>query len=153
MPVNGGAQFIADALILPNGSRVAMNANSEMVTTRDVQGNGINGNAILKGAGIGGAGATAVSAIAFYPTSDAFFLVDLNIKNDVIRGFSNGDRIRKVVRLKPGRVSDRFWEPKHQLPSAPSWRCRTSHRSIGLILSLNRPESRQSYIEKLPEWV
>ena len=35
-----------------------------MVTTRDVQGNGINGNAILKGAGIGGAGATAVSAIA-----------------------------------------------------------------------------------------
>ena len=67
MPVNGGAQFIADALILPNGSRVAMNANSEMVTTRDVQGNGINGNAILKGAGIGGAGATAVSAIAFYP--------------------------------------------------------------------------------------
>ena len=64
VPVNGGAQFIADSLILQNGSRVAINANSEMVTTRDMQGNGINGNAILKGAGIGGAGATAVSAIA-----------------------------------------------------------------------------------------
>jgi hypothetical protein len=64
VPVNGGAQFIADTLILSNGSRVAINANSEVVTARDTQGNGINGNAILKGAGIGGAGATAVSAIA-----------------------------------------------------------------------------------------
>ena len=64
VPGNSGAQFIADTLVLPNGSRVAINASSEMVTTRDVQGNGINGNAILKGAGIGGAGATAVSAIA-----------------------------------------------------------------------------------------
>jgi len=64
VPVNGGAQFIADTLILSNGSRVAINANSEIVTTRNVQGNGINGNAILKGAGIGGAGATVVSAIA-----------------------------------------------------------------------------------------
>ncbi len=64
VPVDGGAQFIADTLILQNGSRVAMNASSETVTNRDMQGNGINGNAILKGAGIGGAGATAVSAIA-----------------------------------------------------------------------------------------
>jgi hypothetical protein len=64
VPVNGGAQFVGGTLVLPNGSRVAMNANSELITTKNVQGNGVNSSSILKGAGIGAGGATVVSAIA-----------------------------------------------------------------------------------------
>jgi hypothetical protein len=61
-PANGGAQFVADELILTDGSSVLINATSPIVATTERQ-RTTNGDAVWKGAAVGAAGATVVSGV------------------------------------------------------------------------------------------
>ncbi|MGQ9870903.1 hypothetical protein [Leptodesmis sp.] len=62
-PVGDGSQFVADTLILRNGSRLRLNAVSDVVTrTQEVQ-PGVNGDALIKGSAIGAGAATILSGV------------------------------------------------------------------------------------------
>jgi hypothetical protein len=61
-PVNGGAQFFADELILTDGTSMFIDATSPIVATAEQQ-RTTNGDAVWKGAAIGAAGATVVSGV------------------------------------------------------------------------------------------
>lgn len=58
-PVGDGAQFVAETLILPNGTRQSINARSDVITKRQEVQPGVNGDALIKGSAIG-AGASAI---------------------------------------------------------------------------------------------
>lgn len=62
-PVDGGSQFIAQDLILTNGTRLPIRASSRVITTRQEVRPGVNTDAILKGAAIGAGAATIISGI------------------------------------------------------------------------------------------
>ncbi|MDX2242790.1 MAG: hypothetical protein NW224_19095 [Leptolyngbyaceae cyanobacterium bins.302] len=58
-PVGEGSQFVADTLILPNGTRQSLSARSDVITKRQEVQPGVNGDALIKGSAIG-AGASAI---------------------------------------------------------------------------------------------
>lgn len=62
-PVGEGSQFVAETLILPNGSRQSISARSEVITTRQEVQPGVNGDALIKGAAIGAGAAAILSGI------------------------------------------------------------------------------------------
>ncbi|ERT07312.1 hypothetical protein M595_2711 [Lyngbya aestuarii BL J] len=62
-PASGGSQFIADEVILGNGRRYRLNANSQVVTRTETIRKGASAGDILKGAAIGAAAATAIAGI------------------------------------------------------------------------------------------
>ncbi len=62
-PVGEGSQFVAETLILPNGSRQPISARSEVITTRQEVQPGVNGDALIKGSAIGAGAATILSGI------------------------------------------------------------------------------------------
>jgi hypothetical protein len=60
-PVNGGAQFVAEELVLTNGTTLPINGRTSVIaTTQETRRGGDTGD-VLKGAAIGAAGATVVS--------------------------------------------------------------------------------------------
>lgn len=62
-PVGDGSQFVADTLVLRNGSRLRLDAVSDVVTrTQEVQ-PGVNGDALIKGSAIGAGAATILSGV------------------------------------------------------------------------------------------
>ena len=61
--VQGGAQFVAKELVLPNGTRSAISANSALVTRTEEITKGINIAKVLRNAALGAAAAAAVSAV------------------------------------------------------------------------------------------
>ncbi|WP_026098099.1 S-layer homology domain-containing protein [Kamptonema formosum] len=58
-----GAQFVAKELVLPNGVRVPISANSAGVTKTESITKGINAGKVLKNAALGAAAAAAIAAI------------------------------------------------------------------------------------------
>lgn len=58
-----GAQFYSKDLILPDGSRVALDASSQLVTTTETVRRGANAIEILAGTAVGAAAAAGVSAV------------------------------------------------------------------------------------------
>jgi hypothetical protein len=62
-PARGGSQFVARELILPEGSRLSINARSEVVTRREEVNKGTDLGSILQGAAMGAAAATVISLI------------------------------------------------------------------------------------------
>ncbi|MBD2040722.1 hypothetical protein [Microcoleus sp. FACHB-672] len=63
-PANGGSQFVAKELLMGRNSRpIPLNARSEVVTKTEKIDKGVSTGNILKGAAIGAAAATAISAI------------------------------------------------------------------------------------------
>lgn len=62
-PTNGGSQFVADSLVLTNGSQYYLNASSEVVTTTQEVTPGVDTGAVLKGAAIGAAAASVISGV------------------------------------------------------------------------------------------
>lgn len=63
VPAQGGSQFIADELILADGSRMALDASSDVVTTTEEVRPGADTGSILKGAAIGAGAATIISGV------------------------------------------------------------------------------------------
>jgi hypothetical protein len=63
-PAGDGSHFVADQLILPDGSIYSINANSQVVTRTETIKKGANTGDILKGAAIGAAAASVIAAIA-----------------------------------------------------------------------------------------
>lgn len=62
-PVSNGSQFVADTLVLQNGTRLRLDATSDVVTrTQEVQ-PGVNGDALIKGSVIGAGAATILSGV------------------------------------------------------------------------------------------
>jgi hypothetical protein len=62
-PTTDGAQFVAETLILPNGSRQVINARSQVITKREEVQPGVNGDALVKGAAIGAGAAAILSGV------------------------------------------------------------------------------------------
>ncbi|NJP10484.1 MAG: hypothetical protein HC866_14245 [Leptolyngbyaceae cyanobacterium RU_5_1] len=62
-PVGDGSQFVAETLVLPNGSRLAIDADSDVVTRRREVQPGVNGDALIKGSVIGAGAATILSGV------------------------------------------------------------------------------------------
>ncbi|HEY9704742.1 MAG TPA: S-layer homology domain-containing protein, partial [Allocoleopsis sp.] len=60
-PAEGGTQFIAKELILPNGQKLQINASSQVITKTEQINKGVKVTNILRDAGIGAAAAAAVS--------------------------------------------------------------------------------------------
>ena len=58
-PVGDGSQFVAETLILSNGTQQPINARSQVITKRQEVQPGVNGDALIKGSAIG-AGASAI---------------------------------------------------------------------------------------------
>lgn len=61
--VQGGAQFVAKELVLPNGTRSQISATSAVVTKTEEITKGINVGSVLKNAALGAAAAAAISAV------------------------------------------------------------------------------------------
>lgn len=62
-PVGDGSQFVAETLILPNGTRQPISARSEVITKRQEVQPGVNGDALIKGSAIGAGAATILSGL------------------------------------------------------------------------------------------
>ncbi len=62
-PVQDGSQFVAEELVLTNGSRYSLNASSDVVTTTQEVRPGIDTNSVLKGAAIGAGAAAILSGV------------------------------------------------------------------------------------------
>lgn len=62
-PANGGSQFVAKELVMSRSRRMSLNARSQVVTKTETIDKGVDTGNILKGAAIGAAAATAISAI------------------------------------------------------------------------------------------
>lgn len=62
-PVNGGSQFVAETLVLTNGTRLPLAARSEVIATRQEVQPGPNGDALIKGSAIGAGAATILSGV------------------------------------------------------------------------------------------
>lgn len=62
-PAGDGSQFVADTLVLRNGTRLKLDATSDVVNrTQEVQ-PGVNGDALIKGSAIGAGAATILSGV------------------------------------------------------------------------------------------
>lgn len=62
-PAGNGTQFVAEELILTNGTRYNLDATSQIVTRRETVRKGANAGSILKGAAIGGAAAAVLAEV------------------------------------------------------------------------------------------
>jgi len=62
-PMGDGSQFVAETLILPNGTRQSISARSEVITTRQEVQPGVNGDALIKGSAIGAGAAALLSGL------------------------------------------------------------------------------------------
>ncbi|MBF2028966.1 MAG: hypothetical protein IGS48_19765 [Oscillatoriales cyanobacterium C42_A2020_001] len=62
-PVGDGSQFVADTLILPDGTRSPLNARSDVISKRQEVQPGVNGDALIKGSAIGAGAAAILSGI------------------------------------------------------------------------------------------
>jgi hypothetical protein len=62
-PTNGGTQFVAEELILPDGSKYKINATSGVVTETETVSRDINVGKLVRNAAIGTAAAAAISAV------------------------------------------------------------------------------------------
>ena len=62
-PVGDGSQFIAETLMLPNGTRQFISARSDVITKRQEVQPGVNGDALIKGSAIGAGAATILSGV------------------------------------------------------------------------------------------
>lgn len=60
-PVNGGAQFVAEELVLTNGTTLPINGRTNVISTTEETRRGGDTGDVLKGAAIGAAGASVVS--------------------------------------------------------------------------------------------
>lgn len=62
-PVDNGTRFVANTLILPDGTQLALDAQTDVVTRTEQIQRGVNTDAILKGAVIGSGAAAILSAV------------------------------------------------------------------------------------------
>jgi hypothetical protein len=62
-PADGGSQFVADQIILTDGTRLAVDAQSQIIATNQEITKGTNTGSILTGAAIGAGAAAAISGI------------------------------------------------------------------------------------------
>ncbi len=62
-PVGNGSQFIAETLVLPNRTRLPINASSNVISRRQEVQPGVNGDALIKGSAIGAGAATILSGV------------------------------------------------------------------------------------------
>lgn len=62
-PATGGSQFVADEVILSNGQRFRLNANSQVVTRTETIRKGASARNILTGAAVGAAAAAAIAGV------------------------------------------------------------------------------------------
>lgn len=62
-PMDGGTQFIADELIMTDGTRMRLDASSRVLATNETIRRGTNTGSVLKGAAIGSAAAAAISGV------------------------------------------------------------------------------------------
>ena len=62
-PADGGSQFVADQLLLTDGTVLPLNATSEVITRTEEIRRGADTGSILKGAAIGAGAATIISGI------------------------------------------------------------------------------------------
>jgi tetrahydromethanopterin S-methyltransferase subunit F len=63
-PSQGGSQFVAQELVLTDGTVLPINARSQVVTRTERIRRGVNSDAILKGTAIGAGAATLISGLA-----------------------------------------------------------------------------------------
>lgn len=62
-PASGGTRFVANTLVLTNGSQVALDAQTDVISRTEEVRRGVNTDAILKGAAIGSGAAAIISAV------------------------------------------------------------------------------------------
>jgi hypothetical protein len=62
-PANGGSQFFAEELILPDNTTYPISAESRVVTRRETIRRGVDGSSILKGTAAGAGAATILSGV------------------------------------------------------------------------------------------
>jgi hypothetical protein len=62
-PASGGTQFVANTLVMTNGDRLALDASSDVVTTKETISQGTNVGGILTGAAIGSGAAAIISGV------------------------------------------------------------------------------------------
>lgn len=62
-PASGGSRFVAKELVFPNGSKLPIQARSEVVTRRETVEKGTDLSSILSGAAIGAAASSIISLI------------------------------------------------------------------------------------------
>ncbi|GAP93727.1 hypothetical protein [Leptolyngbya sp. NIES-2104] len=62
-PVNGGTRFVAESLILSNGSQLALDAQTDVISRTEEIRRGVSTDAILKGAAIGSGAAAIISGV------------------------------------------------------------------------------------------
>ncbi|MEB3338915.1 MAG: S-layer homology domain-containing protein [Leptolyngbyaceae bacterium] len=62
-PTQGGSQFVARELVLPNGQRLALNATSQVVTKTEEINKGTSAGKVIQNAALGAAAAAAISAV------------------------------------------------------------------------------------------
>lgn len=96
-PVDDGARFYAEELVLTNGTRVNVNATSDLVTTTEVIRRGANVGELLQGAALGAAAAAGVAAV----TGDRAIATEEVLGGVGIGGllsfFLNRDRVTLIV--------------------------------------------------------
>lgn len=62
-PADGGSQFVADQIVLTDGTRLAVDAESQVIATNQQISKGTNTSSILTGAAIGAGAAAAISGV------------------------------------------------------------------------------------------
>jgi hypothetical protein len=62
-PASNGTQFVAQELVLANGQRISLDANSEVITETETVRKGTNVSSLIRNAAIGTAAAAAISAV------------------------------------------------------------------------------------------
>ncbi|OLP17304.1 S-layer protein [Leptolyngbya sp. 'hensonii'] len=62
-PAQGGSQFVAKELVLPNNRRLSMSASSAVVTRTENIDKGINAGSVIQNAAIGAAAAAGIAAV------------------------------------------------------------------------------------------
>lgn len=62
-PTNGGTRFVAESLILSNGTQLALNAQTDVISRTEEIRRGVSTDAILKGAAIGSGAAAIISGV------------------------------------------------------------------------------------------
>ena len=73
----GGAQFVASQIVLPNGTQLPVSANSEVITRTEAVGRGTNVGRLIGGTVVGAGAAAGISAVT-------------------------GDRVIKAIEVLPG---------------------------------------------------
>ncbi|MDY6786464.1 MAG: S-layer homology domain-containing protein [Cyanobacteriota bacterium] len=106
-PANNGTQFVARELVFANGSRVALNANSQVITTTESVSQGTSVTTLLRNAAIGSAAAAAISGVTGDRTITA---------GEVLLGTGSGLLATLIQRLiGSGRVDLLVVEPDTDL--------------------------------------